>query len=166
MDRDPIVSTSNNFDAVNEKDDLGIFYGSESGISSIKRTGATGDGVQSMTQDRTILEDDTNLVVTNNPSGSSAFDTVAEAKGIIAQSINSVEDGADRLAQITYGLDAQTGNTDAYVIAANLGSASPTDNLGSDDTFSVASVARLVGVDDGTMDISKNSALVKTDNLS
>ena len=28
-------TTVNNFDAVNEKDDLGIFYGSDSGISSI-----------------------------------------------------------------------------------------------------------------------------------
>ena len=119
-----------------------------------------------MTQDRTILEDDTNLVVTNNPSGSSAFDTVDEAKSIIAQAINSVENGADRLAQITYGIDAQTGITDAYVMAANLGSASPTDNLGGSDNFSVASVAKLVGVDDGDIDISKNSALVKTNDLS
>ena len=159
-------TTVNNFDATGDKDDIGIFYGSDSAIASIKRTGATGDGVQSMTQDRTILEDDTNLVVTNNPSGSSAFDTVDEAKSIIAQAINSVENGADRLAQITYGIDAQTGVTDAYVMAANLGSASPTDNLGGSDNFSVASVAKLVGVDDGDIDISKNSALVKTNNLS
>ena len=86
-------TTVNNFDATGDKDDIGIFYGSDSAIASIKRTGATGDGVQSMTQDRTILEDDTNLVVTNNPSGSSAFDTVDEAKSIIAQAINSVENG-------------------------------------------------------------------------
>ena len=57
-------TTVTNFDSGNEADDIGIFYGDTSGIAAIKRTGQTSDGVASISRDRTFMEDDTNLVVT------------------------------------------------------------------------------------------------------
>ena len=107
-------TTVTNFDSGNEADDIGIFYGDTSGIAAIKRTGQTSDGVASISRDRTFMEDDTNLVVTE---GIQSFDSVSEVKEIIAGSISSVTAGADRLAQISYGLDTQTGNVDAYIMA-------------------------------------------------
>ena len=80
--------------------------------------------------------------------------------------MSSVSSGTDRLAQITYGLDAQTGSTDAYLIASNLGSVSPTDDLANNDNFSVISVAKLLDVGYTSIDMSKNLALIKTNGLS
>ena len=109
------------------------------------------------------MEDDTNLVVTE---GIQAFDSVSEVKDIIAGSISSVTAGADRLAQISYGLDTQTGNVDAYIMAANLADANPTDSLTSSGNFDVISVARILGTGEGNINIATNSALIKSDGLS
>jgi hypothetical protein len=156
-------TTVTNFDTGNEADDIGLFYGDTSGIAAIKRTGQTSDGVAAISRDRTYMEDDTNLVVTN---GIQSYDSVSEVKAIIAGAVSSVTAGADRLAQISYGVDETNGIIDAYVMAANLADVNPTESLTDSGDFDVISVARILGTGQNEINIATNSTFIKTNDLS
>jgi hypothetical protein len=136
-------TTVSNFDTGNEKDKLGLFYGSTSGIDSFDTTSATGDGILAINSDLALIEKDKRVSVT---SGTSKFDSVAEIKTLIAGSITSVGSSADRLVYVNYGQNQTTDQIDTYVFAAELTGARGATDLADSDNFKVLPVARLVNV--------------------
>ena len=147
-------STINNFDVA--RDRLGLYYYDfdDSPISAIgggnKRTSSGLGGVQTLTADRTFIEQDSDIGYTSSPNAAlSNYNTVSEIQTLIADSISTFSDtgGSNRLMFAHYDY-VQTDNTNYAIInAADLTGASSTDNLlASESSFKVVGIAQLADV--------------------
>ena len=156
-------TTVSNFDASNEKDKFGLFYGSTSALGSFEPTSATGDGVLAVSTDLALIERDKRSTMTNGTSG---FDSVSEIKTIIASSITSVGNNADRLVYVNYGYDLDESQMDSYIFGAELSGARGASNLASSDSFTVVPIARLVNTGGDNADaISFSNTTIKPSGL-
>ena len=136
-------TTVSNFDATDDFDKFGLYYGDTSAFTSYKNASKTSDGVVAVTQDSIILEEDNSPVYS---AGTAGFDTVDEIKSMIAGTITSVSSSSDKIAYIQYGHDQSNSQTDTYIIAAELEGSQGSSNLESDDSFTVLPIARLLEV--------------------
>ena len=98
-------TTVSNFDATDDFDKFGLYYGDTSAFTSYKNASKTSDGVVAVTQDSIILEEDNSPVYS---AGTAGFDTVDEIKSMIAGTITSVSNSSDKIAYIQYGHDQRT----------------------------------------------------------
>ena len=86
-------------------------------------------------------------------------------KGLIASGIVKVEDAADRVTTLSYGTDSDTRTVDGFLTAAAMGTTTA-DDLATSDSFSVVSIAKIVGTGYKTVDTVVNGAFNKDGDLS
>ena len=113
-------------------------------------TSNTAGGVVELVSDRSVVEQDS---VRPTTAGTAAFDTVAEVQTLIANAIEDAPDAADKVLNIFYGFNTSStpNQTDGFIIGSNMGSVDTAD-LDATDNFSVMSLARIVGLNQGMFD--------------
>ena len=109
----------NGFDETQDK--FNVKYGSDDALgasSSYLITSETESETVLLSADRSVVEQDS-----ERPAGAGfeAFDTVAEVQTLIADSITTVPDAADKVLNIFYGFNTTSGNAEGIVVASSMG---------------------------------------------
>ena len=132
----------NDFD-VSDEDLFGLFYDGNGFGETTMQTLNTSATIVPMASEA-LIERDTSYLISTNLE---AIDTVSEAKSSIATTISSLGDDIDTISTITYVRDRSTGARSAILNGANFTSMNPrgSNDLASSDSFSVASIAKVLG---------------------
>ena len=131
------------------QDKFNVKYGSDDALgasSSYLDTSETESQTVALSADRSVVERTSRA---GFGAGFEAFDTVSEIQTLIADSITTVPDAADKVLNIFYGFNTTSGNAEGIVVASSMGDTTSANLLEGDD-FSVMSLARIVGLTQGS----------------
>ena len=146
-------ATVNDFNVNHDR--VGLYYFGMAGgtVSAINSAGAsrkrtsTSGGPQSISLDRTYIEEDVELGMV----GMTGFDTATEVKEVIARAVSSFDTAANRLMIAHYTYDETADKNYAVINAADLTAIATKGDLVASDDFEVVGVAKIVGVAEGAM---------------
>ena len=130
---------------------FGIFYNGAGFGQTTMQTLSSASTITPTASEALIELDVSNLISTNLE----AIDTVSEVKSSIANTISSVGQNIDTVSTVTYVRNNASGATDKFAVinGADFTAMNPrgTSDLGSSDTFAVASIAKVLGDNGGNI---------------